>query len=104
MTRGGAWDFAEIARGNRPATGAEPTNLVLADLDNNGALDIVAGDQVFLGDGRGFAPLPGKTASQLPNGRRSQSGWPAGWNRTVDHVAQAPFNCATAAPRTTNGR
>lgn len=57
---GSAWDFAEIARAQPPANGSEPTNLLLADLDNNGSLDIVAGDQVFLGDGKGFTPLAGK--------------------------------------------
>jgi hypothetical protein len=35
-------------------------DLLLADLDNNGALDIIAGDQVFLSDGRKFIPLAGK--------------------------------------------
>ena len=59
---GEAWDFAEIARA-KPANGPGPANLLLADLDNNGSLDIVAGDQVFLGSGKGFAPLAGKLSS-----------------------------------------
>ena len=42
--------------------GPETANLLLADLDNNGSLDIIAGDQVFLGDGKSFVPL----ASKLP--------------------------------------
>src|SRR5581483_10600157 len=37
-------------------------NLLIGDIDNNGALDIVAGDQVFLNDGKAFAPLPAKLA------------------------------------------
>lgn len=54
---GYGWDFAEIAQGSHP-TG--PANLLLADLDNNGALDIIAGRDVFLGDGERFAVLPNK--------------------------------------------
>jgi Flp pilus assembly protein TadD len=53
---GNAWDSAEIAR----AKWIENANLLLADLDNNGSLDIIAGDQVFLGDGKGFVPLSTK--------------------------------------------
>jgi Tfp pilus assembly protein PilF len=49
-------DFAKIANG-QPANGPGPAGLLLADLDNNGSLDIVAGGQIFLGDGKGFAPL-----------------------------------------------
>jgi len=53
---GNAWDSAEIAHAKWIGNG----NLLLADLDNNGSLDIIAGDQVFLGDGKSFAPLPTK--------------------------------------------
>ena len=53
---GNAWDSAEIARAKR----MENANLLLADLDNNGSLDIIAGDQVFLGDGKRFVPLSTK--------------------------------------------
>jgi Flp pilus assembly protein TadD len=60
---GTAWDFAQIASA-KPANGPGPANLLLADLDNNGSLDIVAGDRIFLGDGKSFAPLSGK----LPSG------------------------------------
>lgn len=50
---GSAWQFAEIAQGTR-STG--PVTLLLADLDNNGALDIIAANQVFLSDGKRFMP------------------------------------------------
>jgi Tfp pilus assembly protein PilF len=59
---GTAWDFARIASA-KPANRPGPASLLLADLDNNGSLDIVAGDQIFLGDGKGFAPLAGKLNS-----------------------------------------
>lgn len=59
---GESWDFAKIADA-KPASGPGPASLLLADLDNNGSLDIVAGGQVFLGDGKGFAPLAGKLNS-----------------------------------------
>jgi tetratricopeptide (TPR) repeat protein len=44
-------DSAEIARG------APAPTLLVADLDNNGAVDLIAGSQVFLGDGKKFTPL-----------------------------------------------
>jgi Flp pilus assembly protein TadD len=53
---GSAWDYAEIGRAKR----IENANLLLADLDNNGSLDIIACDQIFLGDGKSFVPLAGK--------------------------------------------
>jgi len=56
------WDFAKIANA-RLANGPGPASLLLADLDNNGSLDIVVGDQIFLGNGKGFAPLAGKLNS-----------------------------------------
>ncbi len=57
---GNAWDYAEIARAKPPLNGPETANLLLADLDNNGSLDIIAGDQIFLGDGKGFRALSSK--------------------------------------------
>jgi Tfp pilus assembly protein PilF len=48
-----SWDIAQIATG----TGAAVPKLLLADLDNNGALDIVAGDRILLNDGKKFEPL-----------------------------------------------
>jgi len=59
---GTAWDFARIANA-KPAGGPGPASLILADLDNNGSLDIIAGGQIFLGDGKGFAPLAGQLSS-----------------------------------------
>ena len=54
------WDFAELVPAHRNANSMEPVSLLLADLDNNGALDLIAGDQAFLGDGKRFSPLPAK--------------------------------------------
>jgi Tfp pilus assembly protein PilF len=59
---GTEWDFAKIADA-KPASGQGAASLLLADLDNNGSLDIVAGGQIFLSDGKGFAPLAGKLNS-----------------------------------------
>ena len=44
------WDFAEIARSKPSAQ----SSLTVADLDNNGALDLIVGDQIFLSDGKKF--------------------------------------------------
>ena len=49
------WEVATLARATS-STGA--SSLTMADLDNNGALDLVVNDQVFLGDGKTFARLP----------------------------------------------
>jgi cytochrome c-type biogenesis protein CcmH/NrfG len=53
-------DFAPIAEGN-PIK--QPAHLLVADLDNNGALDIIAGDRILLNDGKKYTPLPGKLPS-----------------------------------------
>ncbi|HEY6991983.1 MAG TPA: FG-GAP-like repeat-containing protein [Bryobacteraceae bacterium] len=50
------WESAELLR----AAPSESANLFLADIDNNGALDVVINDQVFLGNGKTFASLPAK--------------------------------------------
>ncbi len=51
---GQGWDTAELIKA-KPEPGQ--ANLLVGDLDNNGALDLVAGDQVFLGDGKSYLPL-----------------------------------------------
>ena len=51
-----AWDSAELLH----ASGGSSADLLIADLDNNGALDIIVGDQVFLSDGKTFAILPAR--------------------------------------------
>src|SRR5690349_9213495 len=48
---GAGWDVAEIAKIESPASG--PTELRLADVDNNGALDLVSGSSVLLSDENG---------------------------------------------------
>lgn len=53
------WEFAEVAQG---VYSDGPASLLLADLDNNGALDILAANQVFLADGKRFTAL----ASPMP--------------------------------------
>jgi Flp pilus assembly protein TadD len=51
---GSGWDMDELAHA-KATTG--PSNLEFADLDNNGALDLVVGNQVFLNDGKTFSLL-----------------------------------------------
>ena len=52
----GEWEVAQLVRGNSVSS----PSLFLADVDNNGALDIVVNQQVFLSDGKAFAPAPYK--------------------------------------------
>ncbi|MBV9442785.1 MAG: CRTAC1 family protein, partial [Acidobacteriaceae bacterium] len=47
------WTQGDIAR----SKGSFEGPLLVADLDNNGALDLIAGDEVFLNDGKSFTPL-----------------------------------------------
>ena len=50
--------FAQIAAGKMPLLDmVQQSNLLLADMDNNGAMDIIVGNQVFLSDGKTFIPL-----------------------------------------------
>ncbi len=55
VSAGHNWSFDEIAVAKSAAPG-----LMLADFDNNGGLDLIVGDQVFLSDAHGFAPLPNR--------------------------------------------
>ncbi|HEX3685339.1 MAG TPA: FG-GAP-like repeat-containing protein [Bryobacteraceae bacterium] len=50
------WDSAEVVH----ATGGPARNLLVGDLDNNGAMDIIVDDQVFLSDGQVFTAAPGR--------------------------------------------
>jgi tetratricopeptide (TPR) repeat protein len=56
-TSGQAWDVAELVKaepGSRPSA-----NLLAADLDNNGSLDLVVGDaRIYMGGAQGFTRLP----------------------------------------------
>ena len=55
---GSGWDAAEIIKAGGPHLTGATANLILADFDNNGALDIVAGDaRLFLSDGHGFSQI-----------------------------------------------
>ncbi len=57
---GRAWSCAQLATAIAPVNTLVPPSLALADLDNNGGIDLVIGDQVFLSDAHGFADLPGR--------------------------------------------
>lgn len=48
------WESAVLLH----ASGQSSTHLFIADLDNNGALDIVADNQIFLNKGNAFTALP----------------------------------------------
>src|SRR5581483_2662693 len=52
----GRWEVMPLATGKTTVAGSQLPVLLLADLDNNGALDLIAGSDVFLGDGRNFTP------------------------------------------------
>lgn len=55
----GEWESIELAR----SSGGTPSNLFVADMDNNGALDLVVNDRVFLNDGKSFSALQNKLAA-----------------------------------------
>ena len=50
---GDGWDVGELVHAEKPV-GDGPITLSVADLDNNGAMDLAVGDQVFLSDGKKF--------------------------------------------------
>lgn len=54
---GQGWDIALLVKAKGEPTAPGQANLLVGDLDNNGALDLIAGDQVFLGDGKSYVPL-----------------------------------------------
>jgi tetratricopeptide (TPR) repeat protein len=52
---GAAWDFAEIAK----TAHVDSPTLIAADFDNNGSIDLLAGDgEIFLGGANTFTRLP----------------------------------------------
>ncbi len=53
---GVGWESAELLR----SSGHPSSNLLIGDVDNNGALDIVVNDRVFLNDGKTFTALEAK--------------------------------------------
>ena len=53
---GEGWDVAELGQAEKPG-GDAPITLEVADLDNNGAMDLAVGDQVFLSDGKKFTSV-----------------------------------------------
>ena len=61
------WEVAELVK---TEISGEPTgsNLLIADFDNNGSLDFLAGaGQIFLGGVQGFSPLAAKPAITSPS-------------------------------------
>ncbi len=54
---GSDWTVVELARAKPPAGASAPPSLGVADLDNNGALDLLVNDQVFLSDGQSFSAM-----------------------------------------------
>ncbi len=66
---GGDWEVAELARAESAPKDAASTSLLIADFDNNGALDLLVGnDQMFLADTRGgFSRLAAKPDVVFPS-------------------------------------
>ena len=58
VNAGKAWSTGELVAPQR-GTASMEHSLALADLDNNGALDLIADGQVYLSDGRVFSRLNG---------------------------------------------
>ena len=61
------WEVAELVKAE---ISGEPTgsSLLVADFDNNGSLDLLAGAaQIFLGGSQGFSPLAAKPAITSPS-------------------------------------
>jgi Tfp pilus assembly protein PilF len=60
---GEGWDTGELAQ----AAASDRAALLVADMDNNGALDLITGNQVFLNDGKQFtlsgATFPGSASA-----------------------------------------
>ncbi|MBV9306458.1 MAG: CRTAC1 family protein [Acidobacteriaceae bacterium] len=54
---GQGWAFGELLAANRPATAEASPSLTLADLDNNGGLDVIVNDQVYLSNGNTYTLL-----------------------------------------------
>ena len=63
---GQGWDIGDLAHATNQSG---PVDLSVADMDNNGALDLVVGDQVFLSDGKSFSALQ----THLPGNIRAVS-------------------------------
>ncbi len=61
---GTAWDVADIVKTDP----GESHTLLIADLDNNGSLDLLVGDgHIFLGGAKGFRELPVKANIASPS-------------------------------------
>ncbi len=58
VSAGQGWSTGQLAQAKPMANGAAKLGLRLADLDNNGSLDLIVGDQAFLSDSHSFASLP----------------------------------------------
>jgi Tfp pilus assembly protein PilF len=86
------WDFARLGQANPPKDSAGPSHLTLADLDNNGALDLIVGNQVFLSNGKDFVTLPARLSANCQtvidsHGRLNIVGLIAGSDGTT-HVVE----------------
>jgi tetratricopeptide (TPR) repeat protein len=90
---GQGWDTAELVKAKPLLNAPGQANLFVCDLDNNGALDLIAGDQVFLGDAKGYFPLP----SRLNTGAQAVAD--LGGNGRLDIVALRDGHAAELSNR-----
>jgi cytochrome c-type biogenesis protein CcmH/NrfG len=116
--KGKAWEFAVIAKWRDVPAGAEPgsVQLIAADLDNNGAIDLLAsaesGGIAWLACGDGMfcelaANVPGRVFAAVS---RSSSGLPDllaidGQGRPVQHACRSTknYNSIVVRPRAAPG-
>ncbi|HEY7212763.1 MAG TPA: FG-GAP-like repeat-containing protein [Bryobacteraceae bacterium] len=89
-SRGHEWTSGEIAR-------TSGTTLQLADLDNNGSMDIIAGTQVFLSDGHSYTALQTRLAAEARGFMETQAGRLDPIAIGADHHAQELMNRGTKA-------
>ena len=62
---GEGWDIVELTRAARPTGPSGSIDLAVADFDNNGALDLAVGNQVFLSDGKRFIATGNQAAGSI---------------------------------------
>ncbi len=54
---GQGWECAGLFTAQAPSMATAPSHLTLADLDNNGSVDLIVNDQVYLSNDKSFTPL-----------------------------------------------